>query len=191
MRAALVVSIALLTGWQTVWAHHVLGRPAYALNEDSNTPPAMQLEVQIGDYFVTSMVFPAFPRAGEPARVNLYAKRLDNGKPYHGEVRFYVQDDKWFADDPELLGVQSPDDNVYRQGMVFKADGAYIISARFEAGGEPYVIDFPLRIGNPPPVGPLGLTLGAIFLVLITVSLLQRKRLQRARIRQAHQDARP
>ncbi len=34
-------------------AHHVLGRPAYSLNEDSNTPPAMQAEIQIGDYLVT------------------------------------------------------------------------------------------------------------------------------------------
>ncbi len=191
MRLALVVGITLLTGWQAAWAHHVLGRPAYSLNEDSNTPPAMQLEVQIGDYFVTSMVFPAFPRAGEPARVNLYAKRLDNGKPYDGKVAFYVQDDKWFADEPELLGVQPPDDNVYRQGMVFKADGAYIITARFEADGQPYVIDFPLRIGNPAPIGPLGLTIGAIFFVLVAVSLIQRKRLQRMRIRQAHQDAQP
>ena len=82
------------------WAHHVLGRPAYALNEDSNTPPALQLEVQIGDYFVTSMVFPAFPKAGKPARVNLYARHLDNGEPYAGEVRFLVRDDKWFADEP-------------------------------------------------------------------------------------------
>ncbi len=191
MRAAFVVSVALLTGWQSAWGHHVLGRPAYSLNEDSNTPPAMQLEVQIGDYFVTSMVFPAFPRAGEPARVNLYAKRLDNGKPYDGQVAFYVQDDKWFADEPEPLGVQSPDDNVYRQGMVFKADGAYIISARFEADGQPYVIDFPLRLGNPAPIGPLGLSIGTIFVVLVAVSLIQRKRLQRLRIRQAHQDAHP
>lgn len=183
-------AMSLLLSWAPAWAHHVLGRPAYALNEDSNTPPALQLEVQIGDYFVTSMVFPAFPRPGEQARVNLYAKHLDNGTPYNGEVRFLVRDDKWFADEPELLGVQPPDDNVYRQGIVFSVDGDYIISAEFEADGEPYLIEFPLRIGNPAPVGPLGFTLGTITIVLVGVSVIQRRRLTRARIRHEHQDTR-
>ena len=189
MRAAcLALGLALTS--QLAWGHHVLGRPAYALNEDSNTPPAMQLEVWIGDYFVTSMVFPAFPRAGEQARVNLYARHLGNGKPYTGEVRFLVRDDKWFADEPELLGVQPPDDNVFRQGFIFSADGDYIISAEFEADGEPYAIEFPLRIGNPVPVGPLGFALGAIVIVLIGGSVIQRRRLLRARIRHEHQDLR-
>lgn len=189
MRSVFFALVCTLT-WQAAWGHHVLGRPAYALNEDSNTPPALQLEVQIGDYFVTSMVFPAFPRSGEPARVNLYAKHLDDGKPYTGEVRFLVRDDKWFADEPELLGVQPPDDNVFRQGMVFSVDGNYIISAEFEADGEPYVIDFPLRIGSPAPVGPLGFTLGTITVVLVSVSIIQRRRLIRARIRHEHRDVR-
>ena len=86
--------------------------------------------------------------------------------------------------------MQPPDDNVFRQGMVFSVDGNYIISAEFEANGEPYVIDFPLRIGSPPPIGPLGFALGTITIVLISVSVMQRRRLLRARIRHEHQDAR-
>jgi len=42
-----------------VQAHHVLGRPSYSLSEDSTTPPSMQVETQIGDYYVTYMAFPA------------------------------------------------------------------------------------------------------------------------------------
>ncbi len=66
--AASALGLALLVPalWLSVVdfaiAHHVLGRPNYSLNEDSNTPPSMQGEVQIGDYFVTYMAFPAFPR---------------------------------------------------------------------------------------------------------------------------------
>jgi len=47
----LMLSIAILT--EEAFAHHVLGRPTYSLNEDSNSPPRMQLETQIGDYFIT------------------------------------------------------------------------------------------------------------------------------------------
>ncbi|WJW74802.1 hypothetical protein QVG61_09855 [Thiohalobacter sp. IOR34] len=174
-----------------VFAHHVLGRPAYSLNEDSNTPPSMQVETQIGSYFVTYMVFPAFPRPGEPGRINLYASRIDGGEPFQGEVTFKVRDDGWFSGEEELLGVQPPDDNVFRQGFVFSEAGDYIITARFEADGEPYQIDFPLRIGDPAPVGPLGIAVGVIVAVLVGVNLVQRKRALRNKIRQAHEEGRP
>lgn len=163
-------------------AHHILGRPSYALSEDSNTPPSMQVETQIGSYFVTYMVFPAFPQPGEPGRINLYATHLDTGEPFSGQVRFKARDDRWFGGEETVLGVQSPDDAVFRQGFVFRDAGDYIIRAEFEADGEPYTIDFPLRIGKPSPVGPIGIAVAVIFVVLAGVTLLQRKRLLRARI---------
>jgi len=186
-----VFAFGLLVVAAPALAHHVLGRPAYSLNEDSNTPPSMQVETQIGNYFVTYMVYPAFPRAGEPGRINLYATHIDTGEPFTGNVTFTVRDDVWFGGaEPEVLGVQPPDDNVFRQGFVFSDDGDYIIRAEFQADGEPYLVDFPLRIGQPSPVGPLTISVVALLLVLIAANLFQRKRLQRDRIRAAHRDER-
>ena len=169
-------------------AHHILGRPAYSLNEDSNTPPSMQVETRIGNYFVNYMVYPAFPRPKEPGRINLYATHLDTSQPFSGSVTFKVRDDSWFAAPEETLGIQPPDDNVFRQGFVFSETGDYIVTATFEADGEPYVIDFPLRIGEPSPLGPLGITVAVIVIILVGVSLIQRKHLQNARIRNAHEE---
>jgi len=170
-------------------AHHVLGRPAYSLNEDSNTPPSMQVETQIGNYFITYMVFPAFPKAGQRGRVNLYATRIDNGDAYNGEVTFEVKDDAFFSSaTSEVLGTQPPDDSVFRQGFEFSKDGDYIITASFTAGGEPYIIDFPLRIGPPASVGPIGIAVTAIVIILLAVNLVQRKRLLRSKLRNAHEE---
>ena len=190
MLALLALSFWLLS-LDIAAAHHVLGRPAYSLNEDSNTPPAMQAEVQIGDYMVTYMVFPAFPRPNEPGRVNLYATRIDDGKPYDGKVTFTVRDDSWLSwfglgNSGEKLGHQAPDDNVFRQGYLFEEAGDYIVSAAFQADGEPYVIDFPLRIGEPPAIGPLGVAVGVLIVVLVTVSVIQRRRAMTGKIRSAH-----
>jgi len=160
----------------TAQAHHVLGRPAYSLGADSNTPPSMQVETQIGDFYVTYMAFPAFPKPNEHGRVNLYASRIDNGLPFDGKVTFKVRDDSWFASEEEILGVQSIDEVVYRQGFIFQKDGDYIITAEFESGGEPYLIDFPLRIGEPAAVGPIGITVAALILILFSVNILQRKK---------------
>ncbi len=175
----------------SVQAHHVLGRPSYSLNEDSTTPPSMQVETQIGNYYITYMVFPAFPSPGQPGRVNMYASRIDNGEPFQGQVVFKVRDDNWFNQQEEVLGVQDVDDNVFRQGFEFKEAGKYIIKAEFESGGEPYQIDFPLQIGDQPPLGPIGIAIGLITFVLLFVNLLQRKRLMSAKIRSAHETSTP
>ena len=172
-----------------VQAHHVLGRPSYSLNEDSTTPPSMQVETQIGDYYITYMVFPAFPDPNEPGRVNLYASRIDNGKPFAGEVAFKVRNDSLFNEEEELLGVQIPDDNVFRQGFEFRESGDFIVRAEFESDGEPYQVDFPLQIGEPARWGPIGITVAAIMFVLIAVNLIQRKRLTSDRIRSSHQSS--
>lgn len=172
-------------------AHHVLGRPSYALNEDSNTPPSMQIETQIGKYDITYMVFPAFPRPNEPGRVNLYAVSMDDGTPFRGAVTFKVRDDSLFDRNEEVLGVQEVDDNVFRQGFEFLQKGDYIIRAEFESGGEPYQIDFPLRIGEPSSMGPIGIAIAVIVIVLIGVNILQRKKLVTARIRSAHEGNQP
>jgi len=167
-------------------AHHVLGRPAYSLNEDSNTPPSMAVETQIGDYFITYMIFPAFPKPGERGRINLYATRIDNGAILNSEVSFSVRDDNWLSDEKEAesIGAQIIDDGVYRQGFVFKQRGSYIIRATFQADGVPYEIDFPLQIGNASPFGPVGITVTLLLVILLGVNLLQRKRIARLKIRE-------
>ncbi len=174
-------------------AHHVLGRPAYSLNEDSNTPPAMQADIQIGDYLVTYMVFPAFPRPETPGRIHFYASRIGDGVPYQGKVTFRVRDDSWRAwlglgGEEKTLGVQPVDDNVFRQGFHIHQAGDYIISAEFEADGERYVVDFPLRIGDVSPVSPMVIAGGVILVVLVVVSITQRRRVMTGKVRGAREE---
>jgi hypothetical protein len=151
----------------------------------------MQAEVIVGNYLVTYMVFPAFPRPGDPGRINLYATRIDDGTPFAGKVTFRIRRDSWrswlgLGGDRETLGVRTPDDTVFRQGYVIGKAGDYIVSAEFEADGEPHIVDFPLRIGTPAPVGPLGIAVGVLLIALVTVSVVQRRRSMTGRIRGAH-----
>ena len=160
------------------FAHHVLGRPSYGLDESSNTPPSMQVESQIGNYLVTMMVYPAFPKAHEQGRIHFYAVCLDNGVSFPGTVLFKVVDNSWFSSKEEVLGTQEPNDNIFRQGFVFAEDGQYLIVAEFAADGQPYIIDFPMRVGAPAPFGVIGITVFLLAFILIVVKWLSRKRLQ-------------
>jgi len=184
LRVSLGVLLVLL-GCQSAWAHHVMGRPSYHLNEDSNTPPSTQIERQIGEYSVTYMVFPAFPRPNEVGRINLYVARIDSSKPFQGRVRFLVRDNSWLRSPQELIGEQTVDDNVFRQGFLFHEAGDYIITASFDGYGQPYKIDFPLRIGQPSRIGVTGVLVGLIFALLVVVNIAQRRRLTKAKVREA------
>lgn len=202
LRAIVMCGVAILSCVTSLAnAHHVLGRPAYSLNEDSNTPPSMQIETLVGNYFVTYMVYPAFPKANEPGRVNLYASRLGDGRPYDGKVHFATrhQSDSFFAvlrrmiglgeSQPETgevqLGSQLIDDGVYRQGFLFKQNGDYIVTAKFNDDGEDYTIDLPIQIGATPWLGPAGVSVAFIICALIIVSVLQQKKVQRAKMQTA------
>ena len=189
--ARMTILFALLLGSASASAHHVLGRPAYSVNENSTTPPSMQVETQIGKYFVSYMLYPAFPKVGENGRIHLYATRIADNVIFDGKITFKVRDGSWFdfwsAKKEERLGVQEINDGVYLQGFVFKEDGDYIVTAEFEADGEPYVIDFPLQVGDPGSALPLGIAGLVIILVLMVVNLTMRSRLLRAKTSTAHE----
>ncbi|MEH6626717.1 MAG: hypothetical protein V7739_09740 [Motiliproteus sp.] len=179
---AQIFVLSLLFGPPPAFAHHVLGRPAYSLDEESNTPPSAVVETKVGDYLVTYMVFPAFPQPHEPGRVNLYASHIESGELFDGEITFIAQNDSWFNTDKVPLGTQVIDDGVYRQSFVFDENGDYTISATFVAQGHDYAMDFPLRIGDPPAIGPLGVIVALVASGLVGLSLWRRKRLIRDKI---------
>jgi hypothetical protein len=155
----------------------------------------MAVETQIGDYFVTYMVFPAFPKAGETGRINLYIKRIDRDATFDGTVNFSVMDDtwlgNWFTERAEPIGEQIIDDGVYRQGFVFKQDGAYIVRAHFDDKEVPYDIDFPLQVGASPSLGPLGFAVASILLILLAGNLLQGRKVTNAKVLAASRERNP
>lgn len=190
-RIAMLALLLLSVGYSSFsFAHHVLGRPAYSLSEDSTTPPSMQAEVNVGDFSITYMVFPAFPKPNQQGRVNLYINHIISGEVYNGEVAFRVHDVGWFSDkETELLGTQTLDDGVYRQSFIFQNNGDYTISTQFEADGEPYTIDFPLTIGQKSMLGPIGGIMAFLLLSLIAANVFFRRRLQRSKMQLARRSS--
>ncbi len=185
--AALIVAVifGLILFAGAAQAHHVLGRPAYSLGEDSNTPPGTEVEVQVGAFAISYMAFPAFPQPGERGRLNVYAAHLKEGHPFAGEMAFKVRKQGWFGDSREhLLGTQRPDDGVHRQGYALDQAGNYMVVVEFEAEHEPYRLEFPLQVGQPSRLPAIAMGT-AIFVVLAIAAMLLRRR------RRARGQARP
>jgi hypothetical protein len=191
IRLCLIVSVASslqLLYIATASAHHVLGRPAYGLNEDSNTPPAQQAEARVGDFILTYMVFPAFPRPGEPGRIHLYAVNVEDGAPFTGKINFSAKPTSWlpWKSGKELvLGEQPVDASVFRQSYLFKNSGEYLIHAEFSDKGESHTLVFPLQVGDPAFIGPTGVAVTGVIFVLLCITFLQRRRFMSGKIRNA------
>lgn len=143
----------------------------------------MAIEIQIGDFYVTYMVFPAFPKSNQPGRINLYIQAIDENDSFTGTVTYSVIDDSLFSDREELLGTQLIDDGIYRQGFLFKEDGKYIIRAHFDSKGVPYDIDFPLQVGEKSPLQPLVAAVLVLIITLFGSNLIVGRRSQVAKFR--------
>jgi hypothetical protein len=175
---------------ETAVAHHILGRPAYNLNEDSNTPSSVQADAMIGDYMVTYMIYPAYPKPGEAGRINLYIKNVRGGAPYQEKVTFSARPDAWYnglidSSDVRILGEQPIDDHVYRQTFKIVEPGPYLFSAEIKINGEAHVLDFPLMIGAPPGISLTGIVVGLTLVILIGIGTAQRRRTRTGQIRGA------
>ena len=146
------------------------------------------METRIGDYFVTYMVFPAFPRPQKPGRINFYVKHNRGETPFQGMVTFKMRDNSWLSwlqggGQAATLGTQPPADNVFRQGFVVPEKGEYIITAAFENGGQQHNVEFPLRVGTPTPVGYI---FALLLLGLIALAVIQRRRSMTGKLRSLH-----
>ena len=187
---SVMAAVLLLSSVDFAAAHHVLGRPASSLSEDSNTPPGLQVETRVGDFLVTYMAYPAFPKPGQPGRVNLYVTGVGDGAPFQGDVTFKARGDTWLAwlgigAAQVILGTQPVDDNVFRQRYLIEEAGDYIVTAEFEADGELHSVDFPLRIGEPAWLGPIGIAVVLLAVVLLCVNVVQRRRAMTGKVRGA------
>jgi uncharacterized integral membrane protein len=79
---------------------------------------------------------------------------------------------------------------VYRQGFLFHEDGDFVMTAELKAATETHVSEYPLRIGDPWPLGLIGIAAAVVVVLLAAVSILQRKRLLREKLRSTRSEAR-
>lgn len=163
------------------FAHDVPGQPSHVLSEDPDAPPAVQVETHLGPYHVIFVASPAAANPGERGTLTLSASRSDDGQPFIGKVTFKALGDSISSGKEETIGLQYLRDDVYRQSFLFKEAGDYIVRAEFEADGEPYAVDLPLTIGTPSRIGTVGVAGISLLVALVTVNLVQRRRLRHMR----------
>ena len=130
-------------------AHHILGIPHYAYDEDYPQTPILTYKQNFGPHEITMTGYPGKPTPGEQCAYNVYITRLDNGEPFTGTVTLTVFKDNLLGADPIIYGPSDAelDQAVYKFHPRFEAEANYMARIEFFAEDAPWIIDLPVVVG--------------------------------------------
>lgn len=178
----ILLACLLLTA--PVLAHHIMGIPHYAYDEDYPQTPVLTYAVDAGLYSVKMTGYPGRPKPGDSCTFNVYINPKSGGPPFDGEVRMTLTRDELIGIDPVVYGpiTASLDEAVYKFHPTLEKEANYVARIEFEGADEPWSIDLPIVAGEPgsPWVVLLSLV-GGIVCFLVVVRAIRIKKARRER----------
>ena len=178
LRLASIVLLALTVIISPALAHHILGIPHYAYDEQYPQTPILTYKQNFGPHEITMTGYPGKPTPGEQCAYNVYITRLDTGEPFIGIVTLTVFQDKMFGTDPIIYGPSDAeiDQAVYKFHPRFDAEANYIARIEFFADDAPWIVDLPVVVGEPgSPWAVAGSVIGGLLLFIIVIRAIRIK----------------
>ena len=98
-----ILTIALVLAAGEARAHHILGIPHYAYDEQYPQTPVLTYLLEAGPYDVKMTGYPGRPEPGERSSLHIYIYRRDNGALYDKTVTVEVMQDALIGEDPTQI----------------------------------------------------------------------------------------
>ncbi len=165
-----------------VSAHHILGIPHYAYDEQYPQTPILTYKVDAGAYQVLMTGYPGIPKPGERCDLHVDLRRIDSGEAFPGKVSLTVFEDNLFGEDPIVYGpVESEAElAIFRFHPRFVNEANYLIRIEYEAENAPWMLDLPMVVGTPgSPWTVLGGVFGGMLLFIVIVRAMRIKMARR------------
>ena len=184
MPLVLLTLAAILLAPVTTHAHHILGIPHYAYDEQYPQTPVLTYRVDAGAWEVKMTGYPGVPQPGERTSLHVYLRHRTSGRLFEGPVTLTVRRDRLIGTDPVVYGpiAAAIEEAVFKFHPEFEETANYIVRIHFDADREPWDIDLPVVVGEP---GSPWLVLGGVgaltVLFLLVVRALRIKRARRGR----------
>ncbi len=182
--ALLLCTAALFTPAPSA-AHHILGIPHYAYDEQYPQTPVLTYRVDAGAHEVRMTGYPGVPAPGERCSLHVYIRRASTGAAFDDKVTLTVTEDRLIGTDPIVYGPVTAglEEAVYKFFPTFDSEANYSARIEFEADSEPWIIDLPIVVGEPgSPWIVLGSVAAAtvIFLVFVRAMRIKRRRREKS-----------
>jgi hypothetical protein len=173
-RVSFVVAIAIafeLMVPTASTAHHILGVPHYAYDEDYPQTPVLTYRAEAGHYEVKTTAYPGEIVAGEPVTLHVYVRDLRTGAPYDGSVTIRIDRKRGLAAPTPVYGPINAelDERIYKFHPVFPVDARYRALLAFRAEGQAWTVELPLVIGEPASPWTMAGWVGAAVALLLFV----------------------
>lgn len=173
--------LLLLLCVSTAGAHHILGIPHYAYDEQYPQTPVLTYHVVSGPFDIRMTGYPGKPRPGERCSIYVYVKHVEDDSVFEDVVTCTVFRKRWFRPDLSIYGpIEAElDQAVYKFYPQFEEESDYLLRIAFEEEDVPWIIDLPMVVGEPgSPWLVLGSVLGggALFVIVIRAIRIKRER---------------
>ncbi len=166
-------------------AHHILGIPHYAYDEQYPQTPVLTYRVDAGAHEVRMTGYPGVPAPGERCSLHVYIRRSDSGATFDDQVTLTVSEDRLIGTDPVVYGpvTATLEESVYKFFPEFESEANYTARIEFHADNEPWMIDLPMVVGEPgsPWLVLAGVAVAtSIFLVVIRAVRIKKRRREKS-----------
>jgi hypothetical protein len=176
-RLAWITLCAVALG-PVLFAHHILGIPHYAYDEEYPQAPVITYRVEAGPYLLNLTGYPGKPTPQELCQMHVYVRRTADEKDiFAGPIQVAIHREKFLGEEC-VFGPRETrfDENLHKFSPVYGEEGRYRVRLEMMLEGEPYEIDFPMIVGNPPdPWTPILSWLAAAAFLIVVVRAIKIK----------------
>lgn len=187
--AACVWMVALLAGAASVaHAHHIIGIPHYAYDQNYPQAPVLKLLERVGSWDFQLTSYPGTPTPGERTEIHLYVADAATRAVYRDSVRIEVFAVSAFGANERVYGPceDTGDEKLFKFQPVYPADGNYEIVFSFPDGDVISTLRFPMVVGEPgSPFWSVGLYAAGLLCFVVVIRAIRIKRERRRRAQQA------
>ncbi len=138
-------------GTVLILAHHILGIPHYAYDENYPQAPVLKLVEDIGDWEFQLTCYPGTPVAGQRSEIHVYACDRVTRRLHPGPLTLRIGETRAVGDQIPVYGPASarPEGNLFKFFPTYPEDGNYELTIAFpDAAGES-TLRFPIVVGDP------------------------------------------
>ena len=178
----LLVGFGVLVVTAPSFAHHILGIPHYAYDEEYPQTPVLTYRVEAGRYEIRMTGYPGELEPGDQCSLHVYVRSVDTGELFDGDMMVTVTRDTLFGTDPIVYGPVTGglEESVYKFYPRFETVDHFTARIEFYEDGTPWILEIPMVVGEPgSPKTVLVGSIGALIAFLIVVRAIRIKRRRR------------
>lgn len=165
-----------------VLAHHIMGIPHYAYDENYPQAPVLKLVETVGRWEFQLTGYPGNPEPGNRTQINVYVVDVETREIYRQPISLEIHRLRPFGDPVTIFGPRSAnlEENVFKFYPTYPVEGNFDLTLSFDDGSTISTLRFPMVVGEPgSPWTVIAWFVGGLAVFVVGVRAVRIKRARR------------